>query len=245
MVSKRMDVISLSFHKNINYDIFNPDEYEEILVQSNIVGLNKVKTFFYLFFKRAADIIFSSLALILLLLPLVIVGLIIKLEDGGPVFYVQERMGQKKKKFKMYKLRSMCVDADKQKASLMELNERDGPAFKIKDDPRITRIGKVIRKTCIDELPQLINIIKGDMSIVGPRPALPNEVQQYDAHYMKRLSVKPGLTCYWQVRRTSSTSFDEWVGMDLKYIKERSLWVDLKLIFMTIVSIFSGKCLEG
>lgn len=238
-------MVSLSFHKNINYDLLSSSECENISVNGSKLEFKKVKTFFYLFFKRAADIIFSSIALILLLVPLTITGLIIKFEDGGPIFYSQERMGKNKKKFKMYKFRSMCVDADKKKSSLMDLNERDGPAFKIKNDPRTTKIGKFIRKTCIDELPQLINVIKGDMSIVGPRPALPCEVQQYDAHHMKRLTAKPGLTCYWQIRRTSSTSFDEWVNMDIKYIDERCLWVDLKLILMTIISILSGKCLEG
>lgn len=230
--------------KNTNYDFINVSQYGKVFPKSDEIGFNRVKSFLYLFLKRFFDIIFSSLALVVLFIPMAIVGIVIKLEDHGPVFYVQERVGKNGKKFKMYKFRSMCVGADDQKDSLMELNERDGPAFKMKNDPRITKVGKLIRKSCIDELPQLLNIIMGDMSIVGPRPPVEREVRQYNQVCMKRLTVKPGLTCYWQVKRTSSTSFEDWINMDLEYIESRSLWIDFKLILLTFISVLSGKCLE-
>lgn len=230
--------------KNANYDFLNVPSYEKTFSRNDEVEFSGVKNFLYLFFKRFFDIIFSSVALVVLFIPMVVVGIIVKLEDHGPAFYVQERVGKNGKKFKMYKFRSMHVGADDQKDTLMDLNERDGPAFKMKNDPRITKFGKFIRKSCIDELPQLINILMGNMSIVGPRPPLEREVRQYNQVCMKRLTVKPGLTCYWQVKRTSSTSFEEWINMDLEYIETRSLWVDFKLILLTITSVLSGKCLE-
>ena len=141
----------------------------------------------------------------------------------------------------MYKFRSMCMDADAQLAKLAKLNERDGPVFKIKDDPRVTKVGSFIRKTCIDELPQLFNILKGDMSIVGPRPPLPTEVAQYTPYQRQRLNATPGLTCYWQVQKGNDTTFEEWVEMDLQYIKEQSLWVDFKLILLTVRVVLQGK----
>ena len=146
------------------------------------------------------------------------------------------------KQFQMYKFRSMCPDADKKLDELMAQNELDGPAFKMKNDPRITKVGDFIRKTSIDELPQLVNIIKGDMSIIGPRPPLPREVEQYTPYQMHRLDVKTGLACYHECQgRSDSRSFDEWVESDLKYIRERSMLTDLKIIFMTIRVVLTGK----
>ena len=142
----------------------------------------------------------------------------------------------------MYKIRSMYCDAEERLDDLIEDNEMDGPAFKIKDDPRITRVGGFIRKTGIDELPQLWNIFKGDMSIVGPRPALPREVEQYTELQLQRLYVQPGLTCYWQIQpNRNSIPFDEWMALDLKYIEERSFWVDWKIIFMTLKTVFNRQ----
>jgi lipopolysaccharide/colanic/teichoic acid biosynthesis glycosyltransferase len=180
------------------------------------------------------DVSLSALALIILLPVLLIVSLAIKLDSKGPVFFVQERVGKHGVLFKMYKFRSMVADAERKLDSLLERNERDGPVFKIHDDPRVTSVGRIIRKTCIDELPQLLNILCGDMSIVGPRPPLPREVRQYTAEQMKRLSVVPGLTCIWQIRKSEKMSFEEWVGSDLEYIRQRSLKLDLKIIFATI-----------
>jgi lipopolysaccharide/colanic/teichoic acid biosynthesis glycosyltransferase len=161
------------------------------------------------------------------------VAVLIKLDSKGPVFFKQDRCGKDGKIFGMLKFRSMVMDAEEKLEELMDKNEQSGPVFKIKDDPRITKIGKFIRKTSIDELPQLFNILAGDMSIVGPRPPIPREVEQYDAYQRLRLTVKPGLTCYWQVMGRNSIGFDEWVELDVKYIQERNFWLDLKLIFKT------------
>ena len=173
-----------------------------------------------------------------------IIAVTIKCYDRGPVLYRQERLTEGGRIFILYKFRSMCVDADERLRDLQKLNERDGPVFKIRDDPRVTKVGKFIRKTCIDELPQLVNIIKGDMSIVGPRPPLPNEVEQYNSYQKQRLLVVPGLTCYWQIQKGEETTFDEWVELDLKYIKERSILLDFRLILLTFKVILSGKGAE-
>ena len=173
----------------------------------------------YLFFKRAMDIIGSLCGIILLSPLLIIVALAIKIEDPkGSIFFSQQRCGKDNKLFPMYKFRSMVSNAEELLEELMEHNEMDGPVFKIKDDPRITRVGKFIRKTSIDELPQLFNIFMGHMSIVGPRPAIPHEVAEYSDYHKQRLLVKPGLTCIWQVSGRNSIGFDEWMEMDLEYI---------------------------
>lgn len=189
----------------------------------------------YLVTKRIMDVIFSLVALIVLFPFMLLVSLVIIIDDPGasPIF-TQTRVGRNGKEFKFYKFRSMYADAEAQKAELMNLNEMDGPVFKIKEDPRITRIGKFLRKTSIDELPQLINIIKGEMSIVGPRPALPNETKEYDNYTQARLLITPGLTCYWQIQpNRNDMSFEEWIELDIKYIKERNLLVDFKIILAT------------
>ena len=174
---------------------------------------------------------------------MLLIALAIYIDDphGSPIF-TQIRCGRDGKPFKFYKFRSMCVDAEDKLAALLENNEMDGPAFKIKDDPRITKIGRMIRKTSLDELPQLWNIFKGDMSIVGPRPALPREVELYDDYQLQRMYVQPGLTCYWQVQpRRNDISFDAWIALDIKYIQERSFWVDWKIIFMTVGAVIRGE----
>lgn len=191
--------------------------------------------------KRIFDVVMASFALIVLSPVLLIVMLIIWLQDGGSPFYTQTRLTKGGKKFQMYKFRSMCVNADKKLEELMKYNEMDGPAFKIENDPRITKFGKFIRKTSIDELPQLVNIIKGDMSIIGPRPPLIREVEQYTPYQMHRLDVKTGLACYHECYgRSNCHSFDEWVEQDLKYIRERSMLTDLKIIFLTIKIVLTG-----
>ena len=193
----------------------------------------------YLFFKRAMDIIGSLCGIILLSPLLIIVALAIKIEDPkGSIFFSQQRCGKDNKLFPMYKFRSMVSNAEELLEELMEHNEMDGPVFKIKDDPRITRVGKFIRKTSIDELPQLFNIFMGHMSIVGPRPAIPHEVAEYSHYHKQRLLVKPGLTCIWQVSGRNNIGFDEWVEMDIEYIKTRNLWLDIKLIFKTVGVLF-------
>lgn len=196
----------------------------------------------YLFFKRVIDIVGSLFGLIILSPLFLIVAILIKLEDPkGKIFFSQERNGLNGKTFNMYKFRSMVHNAEELLEQLQEQNEQTGPVFKIKDDPRITKIGRFIRKTSIDELPQLINILKGDMSIVGPRPPIPREVEQYTDYQMQRLLVKPGLTCYWQVGGRNEIGFDEWVELDIKYIEERNLWIDIKLIFKTVFVLFGDK----
>lgn len=192
--------------------------------------------------RRFQDILFSALALIVLSPVLLITAVAIYIDDpkGSPIFK-QERVGRDGKRFSFYKFRSMCVDAEEKLESLLKDNEMDGPVFKMKDDPRITRVGRFIRKTSIDELPQLWNILKGDMSIVGPRPALPREVEQYGEYEKQRLIVQPGLTCYWQVRpNRNDTSFDEWMDLDMKYIQERSFLTDWKIIFKTVRAVLFG-----
>lgn len=197
----------------------------------------------YCFFRRLQDIIFSLIAIITLLPIMIFTSIAIIIDDpkGGP-FFSQIRVGKDGKIFKMYKFRSMVVDAEEQLQMLLKDNEMDGPAFKISDDPRITRVGKFIRKTSIDELPQLFNILKGDMSIVGPRPALPREVEQYTLYQTQRLFITPGLTCYWQIQpNRNDIPFNDWVEMDIRYIRERSFFVDWKIILKTIVSVFTKQ----
>ncbi len=198
----------------------------------------------YWFGRRFQDIFFSGLAMIVLFPVMVLTALVVFIDDphGSPIF-CQIRCGRNNKPFKMYKFRSMYSDAEDRLKELIKSNEMDGPAFKMKDDPRITRVGKFIRKTSIDELPQLWNILKGDMSIVGPRPALPREVEQYNELQMQRMYVQPGLTCYWQIQpNRNEISFDDWMALDLKYIEERSFRVDWKIIFLTLKAVI---CKQG
>ena len=197
----------------------------------------------YRFFRRLQDIVLSLLALLVLWPVLLVIAIIIVLDSPGadPIF-VQTRVGKNGKEFRFYKFRSMCPNAEAKLEELLDQNEMEGPAFKIKEDPRITRFGKFIRATSIDELPQLINVLRGDMSIVGPRPPLPREVEQYDEYYRQRLLVTPGLTCYWQITpHKNELSFDQWVELDLKYINERSFLTDWKIIFKTFGAVLSMR----
>ena len=201
----------------------------------NVNGSLKEKTG-YLRFKRVQDVVLSTVGLIILFPVMVLISLVILIDSPGasPIF-VQTRVGLNGKKFRFFKFRTMRPDADKLLESLLAKNEMTGPVFKIKNDPRITRVGHILRKTSLDELPQLWNVLKGDMSMVGPRPALPRETEQYDAHAWQRTSVMPGLTCYWQIQpKRNSLSFEKWLELDLKYIEERSFLVDWKIMFGTI-----------
>jgi len=200
----------------------------------------------YRFVKRAFDIAFSLCAIAVLLVPSIALCVAIRLESPGNPLYSQKRVGRigrdgQVRTFDMYKFRSMHKDADERLAELADLNEADGPLFKIKDDPRVTRIGRFIRKHSVDELPQFLNCLAGQLSCVGPRPPLPSEVAQYDERAMRRLSVKPGLTGYWQVRGRSDTTFDDMVAMDLAYIEECSFAVDLRVIAKTAITMLDGK----
>ena len=184
--------------------------------------------------KRLFDIVASLMAVIILSPAFLILALIIKIDSRGPVFFNQKRIGFMGKPFYMYKFRSMVSDAEQRFHEVEDKNEVSGFMFKIKDDPRITRVGKIIRKTSIDELPQLFNVIKGDMSLVGPRPPIGREVQQYDTWHNLRLSVKPGITGLWQISGRNDIGFEEMCRLDLKYIRERNLVYDLKIILKTI-----------
>lgn len=170
-----------------------------------------------------------------------IIGLAIKLSSPGPVFFKQERCGLNGRKFILYKFRTMVENAEDLKKQLWYENEMDGPVFKIKNDPRITPIGRFLRKTSLDELPQLINILKGEMSFVGPRPPIPSEVEQYALWQRRRLSMKPGLTCIWQISGRNKINFEKWMKLDLEYIDNWSIWLDLKLIFLTSREVFLGN----
>lgn len=195
----------------------------------------------YLAVKRCFDIVFSLLCIIVFTIPILFVMLLIVIDSpGASPIYTQYRVGKNGRVFKFYKLRSMVPEADQMLDSLLDKNEMEGPAFKISNDPRITRVGRVIRKTCIDELPQLWNILKGDMSFVGPRPPLPREVEQYNDFQRNRLSVVPGLTCYWQIQpNRNSLTFDKWLELDLKYIEERNVKTDLMIIFKTVGAVLN------
>ncbi len=205
-----------------------------------VVHTNESKV--YSFIKRLFDIICSAIALIVLSPIFLVVSAVIFLSDFHSPIFKQERYTKNKKTFYMYKFRSMCVDAEEKLLDLSEFNEadEDGKAFKMTNDPRVTRIGRFIRKTSIDELPQLVNILKGDMSFVGPRPPIPREVEEYDEYETHRLDIKSGLTCYWQCSGRSNLSFDEWVALDIKYINEQSLKTDIKILFKTFGAVFKG-----
>lgn len=194
----------------------------------------------YWVLRRAQDIVFSLIALILLAPLALVISLAIVLDSPGDgAIFRQRRVGRDGKLFWLYKFRTMCPDAEERLNELLKLNQMDGPVFKIKGDPRITRVGHFLRKTSLDELPQLLNVLRGDMSIVGPRPALPREVELYNDYQRQRLYVTPGLSCYWQIApHRNEMSFDEWVVLDLKYIQERSFWVDWRIILLTVRAMF-------
>lgn len=199
------------------------------------------KSLGYYFIKRCIDIIGSLAGLVLLSPIFLITAVWVKVDSRGPVFFAQERVGKDGKPFIMYKFRSMCIDAENMLYKLKSKNEMSGPMFKIKKDPRITKVGRFIRKTSIDELPQLYNVLMGDMTLVGPRPNLPQEVKEFTLYQRQKLLVKPGITCYWQVMGRNSIDFDDWMKLDIKYVKERSTMLDIKLIFKTFWVLFGDE----
>jgi len=193
-----------------------------------------------LFFKRVFDTVFSVLAVILISPLLLALAIAIKLDSPGPVFYTSERIGKKGVVFRCIKFRTMVMDADTRRAEIMHMNERDGVLFKISNDPRITRLGRFLRKYSLDELPQFFNVLIGDMSIVGPRPPLAGEVRKYDLSHLRRLDVTPGITGLWQVQGRQDPSFASYVSLDVTYIENWSIWLDFKIIMRTIAVVFSG-----
>ena len=195
----------------------------------------------YFLLKRLSDII-VALFLLALFLPIIpVVAILIKLDSPGPIFFKQKRVGKNGKFFNFYKFRSMVTGAENVIGALRSLSGVDGPVFKIKDDPRITHVGRFLRRSSLDELPQLMNVLKGDMSIVGPRPNLPSEVSQYLAWQKRRLEVTPGITCFWQIAGRSHIGFQEWMRLDLEYVRKRSIVTDLKIMFKTVPAVIARK----
>jgi exopolysaccharide biosynthesis polyprenyl glycosylphosphotransferase len=218
---------SIQFHRTDAYP------YMEV-VRTPLKGMN-------LFLKRVVDIVLSFLGIIISLPVFAVTALLIKLDSRGPIIFKQKRIGKNGVPFNIYKFRSMVVDAEKLQSRLMDQNEADGPVFKIKNDPRVTRVGRWIRKYSIDELPQLFNVLKGDMSLIGPRPPLPHEVEKYTDYHWRRLDVKPGISGLWQVSGRSDLSFEEWVNLDIYYIENWSIALDIKILLRTIPTVLFSK----
>jgi lipopolysaccharide/colanic/teichoic acid biosynthesis glycosyltransferase len=195
----------------------------------------------YLVAKRIIDIVGASIGLVVALPTMILTAIAVRLESEGGVFFHHTRLGQGGKPFQFYKFRSMCQEAVTLKAALQGMNEVTGPVFKIRRDPRMTRIGRLIRKMSIDELPQLWHVLTGEMSLVGPRPPVPEEVLRYAPWMLERLSVKPGLTCIWQVTGRSDIGFDDWMRLDVEYVRRRSLWLDIKILLQTIPAVLTGR----
>ena len=191
--------------------------------------------------QRVLDILLSGLALLLLLPFLAVIAWLVKLDSPGPVLFIQRRVGRGGAEFPMYKFRSMVRDAEALRATLEASNERDGPVFKMRRDPRITRVGRVLRKYSLDELPQIVNVLKGEMSLIGPRPALPAEVARYTPRQRNRLAVRPGLTGLWQVSGRSNLSFERSVEFDLYYIQNQSLALNLHILIKTVPAVVAGE----
>ncbi len=191
--------------------------------------------------KRLLDLAGSALGLVIALPVIAVAAVAIRLDSPGPVFHRAVRVGRGGRKFTFLKLRSMQVGAEELRGLLLHLNEAQGPAFKLHDDPRVTRVGRVLRKTSLDELPQLLHVFTGRMSLVGPRPPFPEEVERYEPWMLRRLSVRPGLTCLWQVRGRSDLSFDEWMRLDLEYVDRVSFGLDLEILLLTVPAVLSGR----
>jgi exopolysaccharide biosynthesis polyprenyl glycosylphosphotransferase len=203
---------------------------------------NVPSNYFGVAWKTLSDLAFSTIILIVLSPLILFIALLVKLTSNGPVFFKQARVGLRGRQFYLYKFRTMVVNAEQLRAKLMEKNEMDGPVFKIKNDPRVTFIGKILRKTGLDELPQFFNVLKGEMSLIGPRPPLPDEVKKYERWQIRRLSVKPGITCTWQiVPNRNSVVFEQWMKLDLAYIDNWSPKLDIQLFFKTIKTVFTGS----
>jgi exopolysaccharide biosynthesis polyprenyl glycosylphosphotransferase len=190
--------------------------------------------------KRVMDILFSTISLITLAPVFLVISIAIKLDSRGPIFYSSERIGKKGVVFRCMKFRTMVRDAERRRADVMHMNERDGVLFKISNDPRITKVGTFLRKYSLDELPQFFNVLKGDMSVVGPRPPIASEVKEYKLSHLRRLDVTPGVTGLWQVQARQDPSFDNYISLDVTYIENWSIWLDLKIILRTIAVVFSG-----
>jgi lipopolysaccharide/colanic/teichoic acid biosynthesis glycosyltransferase len=192
--------------------------------------------------KRGCDITLSALALVMLSPLLLLIAVLIKMEDKGPIIFAQVRVGRFGRQFKMFKFRSMCPGAEERLRDLLSRNQhREGVTFKLKDDPRVTRVGKILRKYSLDELPQFYNVWRGDMTLVGPRPPVPREVERYTMADRRRLEVKPGITCFWQISGRSEIDFSEQVELDVRYIETQNFWLDMSILAQTIPAAIAGK----
>lgn len=202
-------------------------------------ALGEQDTFYKRYGKRCIDILGSVFGLLLFLPLLPLIALAIKISSPGPILYRSIRLGQNGRPFVFYKLRSMVDGAHESRKYMLHMNEVDGPIFKISDDPRITGVGRFLRRSSLDEVPQLWNVLRGDMTLVGPRPPIPEEVEKYEPWQRHRLDVKPGITCLWQISGRSKLGFDEWMRLDIQYIRRQSFWLDLKILLRTIPAVLS------
>lgn len=218
-----------------------PSQLLETTQTQQLISINRDASLLYLAAKRVMDIVGASAALVLFSPIMLLAAIAVKLDSPGPVFFRQTRVREGGRLFAFYKFRSMYIDAEQRKAEFESDNEASGPVFKMRRDPRITRVGRVLRKLSIDEMPQLVHVLLGQMSLVGPRPPVPSEVEEYQPWQCERLSVKPGLTCTWQVSGRSDIPFDTWVRMDIDYIRRRSLWLDIRLLMLTIPAVITGR----
>jgi lipopolysaccharide/colanic/teichoic acid biosynthesis glycosyltransferase len=191
--------------------------------------------------KRILDVLFASVALLFALPLIALAAVAIRLDSEGPVFHRATRVGRGGRKFTFLKLRSMQVGAEELRGLLLHLNQAQGPVFKLHNDPRVTRVGRILRKTSLDELPQLWHVLQGHMSLVGPRPPFPEEVERYEPWMLKRLSVRPGLTCLWQIQGRSNLPFEEWMRLDIEYVERCSFLLDLRILVLTIPAVLSAR----
>jgi exopolysaccharide biosynthesis polyprenyl glycosylphosphotransferase len=229
----RISAVRESMSKSISTDLPNITSMCEKYIEKRIVP--------YAAFKRFLDFL-AALFVLAILFPLFLaIAIAIKVTSPGSIIFKQVRIGHRGRPFIFYKFRSMFIDAEARRESLQHLNESVGPTFKIKNDPRVTPIGRWLRKLSLDELPQFFNVLMGDMSLVGPRPPLPAEVEQYTPIHTQRLAVTPGITCLWQISGRSNVSFDHWVEMDIFYIENMSFWLDLKILLLTIPAVMKGE----
>ena len=226
-----------------------PDMYDGLAWNSTIEYIGQFPTIplhrghvpeVELIFKRVLDLALSSAALIILSPILLAIAIAVKIDSPGPILYASERIGKKARVFRCFKFRTMVRDADRRRAEIMHMNERQGILFKISDDPRITRVGRILRKYSLDELPQFLNVLRGDMSVVGPRPPIASEVRQYNLSHLRRLDVTPGITGLWQVQARQDPSFDSYISLDVAYIENWSVWLDIKIILRTVGVVFAG-----
>jgi exopolysaccharide biosynthesis polyprenyl glycosylphosphotransferase len=224
----------------MNQDLDTREPQEAVEVEADL-GPPSADPPFYPFFKRAFDLFVAAIIMLLLIPVIPLIAIMIKLDSPGPVFFKQDRVGKDGRVFKFYKFRSMYQEAEQRKKEIEALNEQEGPVFKVKADPRVTTVGRFLRRSSLDEIPQIFNVLKGDMSIVGPRPQMPSEVAQYQPWHRRRLGVIPGITCLWQISGRSHVTFSEWMRLDMEYVTNRSLRTDLMIFLKTIPAVIARK----